>query len=65
MRFIGNKELIIEEILGLIKTKGLHNKKLTLFDAFCGTGTVANSTKDLFNIIVNDMLKWCEKTLKK
>lgn len=59
MRFIGNKELIIEEILSLIKAKGLHNKKLTLFDAFCGTGAVANSTKDLFNIIANDMLKWC------
>ncbi len=59
MRFIGNKELITSEILQLIEQKGLHNKQLTLFDAFCGTGAVADSLKNSFKLIANDMLQWC------
>jgi adenine-specific DNA-methyltransferase len=59
MRFIGNKELITSEIKELLDQKGLTNKKLTLFDAFCGTGAVADSLKDSFNIVANDMLNWC------
>ena len=35
------------------------NKHLTFFDAFCGTGAVSDSIKDSFNIIANDMLRWC------
>lgn len=70
MRFIGNKELIISEIRELLIQKGLitkkhtlfeevSNKRLTFFDAFCGTGAVADSLKDSFNIVVNDKLNWC------
>lgn len=70
MRFIGNKELITSEIRELLDQKGLtnkkralfdevKNKKLTFFDAFCGTGAVADSLKDSFNIVANDMLNWC------
>jgi adenine-specific DNA-methyltransferase len=70
MRFIGNKELITSEIRALLDQKGLTNKKstlfdevtnkrLTFFDAFCGTGAVADSLKDSFNIVANDMLSWC------
>lgn len=70
MRFIGNKELITSEIRELLDQKGLINKKrtlfeeatnkrLTFFDAFCGTGAVADSVKDSFNIVANDILKWC------
>lgn len=59
MRFIGNKDLIIPEIISLIKEKGLANKQLTFFDAFCGTGVVSDSVKDLFNVVANDMLNWC------
>lgn len=70
MRFIGNKELITSEIRELLDQKGLTNKKrtlfdeatnkqLTFFDAFCGTGAVADSLKDSFNIVANDMLSWC------
>ena len=61
MRFIGNKELIIDEIKNLLKERGLLNNKrrLKLFDAFCGTGAVSDSLKDSFDLIVNDMLKWC------
>lgn len=59
MRFIGNKELIISEIKGLLDKQGLTHRGLTLFDAFCGTGAVSDGLKDSFNIVVNDMLRWC------
>lgn len=59
MRFIGNKELIISEIKGLLEEQGLTGRGLTLFDAFCGTGAVSDGLKDSFNIIGNDMLRWC------
>lgn len=70
MRFIGNKELIVSEIKELLIQKGLITKKrtlfedvadkqLTFFDAFCGTGAVADYLKDSFNIIANDKLNWC------
>lgn len=58
MRFIGNKELITIEIKNLLEKKGLLNSNLSFFDAFCGTGAVADSLKDSMNLIVNDMIKW-------
>lgn len=61
MRFIGNKEPILNEIRNLFETKGLLNSqsRLKLFDAFCGTGAVANTFKDSFDLIINDILTWC------
>ncbi|MDP3698382.1 MAG: DNA adenine methylase [Nanoarchaeota archaeon] len=59
MRFIGNKELIVSEIIDLLDKKGLLNKNLTFFDAFCGTGAVSDAVKDSFNLIINDLLNWC------
>jgi len=59
MRFIGNKGLIIPEIRELLDKLKLTDKGLTLFDAFCGVGTVSDSLKDAFNVVANDMLKWC------
>ena len=59
MRFIGNKELIISDIRALFEELELTDKGLTLFDAFCGTGAVSDSLKDSFNIVSNDMLRWC------
>lgn len=71
MRFIGNKELITNAIIDLLEEKGLvciqHNlfskvkdyeKPLTFFDAFCGTGAVADSLKGHLNLVVNDMINW-------
>jgi len=58
MRFIGNKELIIADIVQLLKEKNLILSKLTFFDAFCGTGAVSDALKEFFNIISNDMLRW-------
>jgi adenine-specific DNA-methyltransferase len=59
MRFIGNKELIASEIIDLLEQKGLTGSQLTLFDAFCGTGAVSDAAKNKFNIVANDMLRWC------
>lgn len=59
MRFIGNKESITSEISDILEQKGLLDKGLTLFDAFCGTGSVSDTLKGSFNIIVNDILSWC------
>lgn len=60
MRFIGNKEPIVNEIKDLLDKEGLLSKKrLKLFDAFCGTGAVSDSLKDSFDLVVNDMMSWC------
>jgi len=59
MRFIGNKELITAEIIELLDEKALLDNRLTIFDAFCGTGAVSDAIKSSFNIIANDMLRWC------
>jgi len=36
----------------------LTNNKYTFFDAFCGSGSVANYLKKYYNIVINDNLKW-------
>lgn len=59
MRFIGNKELIVLDIKALLNDMGLTDNGLTLFDAFCGTGAVSDFLKDSFNIVSNDLLRWC------
>jgi len=59
MRFIGNKELIASDIKELLCEKQLTDGRLTLFDAFCGTGAVSDALKDSFDIIANDTLRWC------
>lgn len=59
MRYLGNKETIVSEIFELLSNVGLVNQNLTFFDAFCGSGSVADSLKDNFQtIIINDNLTW-------
>jgi adenine-specific DNA-methyltransferase len=58
MRFIGNKELITEEIEKLLIKKKLLNKKYKFFDAFTGSGAVSDYFKNSLNLIVNDMIEW-------
>ena len=60
MRYLGNKESIINEIQLFFKEKKLISKKYKFFDAFCGTGSVANAFKDSFDLVINDNLKWAE-----
>ena len=59
MRYLGNKELITSEISDVLQKKGLKYMGLTLFDAFCGTGSVSDALKDAFDIVANDNLSWC------
>ena len=58
MRYLGNKESVINEIERLIIDKGLlsENTRNVFFDAFSGTAAVSNFFKDRFTIIANDYL---------
>lgn len=56
MRYLGNKDSIADQIRNLLSEQGLLNENYTLFDAFCGTGAVSDSLKDVFNIKINDIL---------
>lgn len=58
MRYLGNKESILQDIEDLFNRKGLLDKELIFFDAFCGTGTVSDHFKKYFDIVINDNLKW-------
>lgn len=58
MRFLGNKESIVTQIRGLLERKQLTGRGLVLFDAFCGTGSVADELKDGFDLVVNDIMNW-------
>lgn len=56
MRYLGSKDSLKEDIIQLLKDKGIYEPGLSFFDAFCGTGAVANSVKNIYNIIINDFL---------
>ena len=58
MRYIGNKESMVEEIDSFIESRVESEESLTLFDAFCGTGEVSDRLKNKFNLVINDNLKW-------
>lgn len=59
MRYLGNKESIVSEIFNLFECKGIINKNFSFFDAFCGSGSVADFFKEYYNtIIINDNLSW-------
>lgn len=49
MRFIGNKELIISEIIDLLEQKELKDKHPNLFNSFCESGAVASKRLTLFD----------------
>lgn len=56
MRYLGNKTSLVQNIVNLLHEHSLLNKRYILFDAFCGTGTVANALRDNYDIILNDNL---------
>ena len=59
MRYLGNKESLTAPIIQLLHTKGILKENLSCFDAFCGTGAVANSLKRFYrHIIINDLMSW-------
>lgn len=56
MRYIGNKNKILNYIETLINDKKINKQNYTFCDAFSGTATVGNYFKDKFKIIANDNL---------
>lgn len=58
MRYLGNKESILNEIEDLLESKGLLQKRFIFFDAFCGSGSVADYFKSYYDIVINDNLTW-------
>ncbi len=58
MRYLGSKDKILPAIQSLLYEKGLMNPSFRFFDAFCGTGSVANSLKNIYKIIINDSMQW-------
>ena len=56
MRYIGNKEKILNEIEEVIRKNGLYYNGKIFFDAFSGTATVGEHFKDKFKILANDNL---------
>lgn len=51
MRYLGNKDSITTKIKEIILNKVNIEPETIIFDAFCGTGSVANAFKDICNII--------------
>lgn len=58
LRYLGNKASILSNIEELLESKNLLNKPMTFFDAFCGSGSVADYFKQHYDIIINDNLTW-------
>lgn len=58
MRYLGSKDKLIPAIQSLLSKKGLISEPYVFFDAFCGTGAVANSLKDVFHLVINDSMNW-------
>ena len=58
MRYLGNKESIRAEIEKLLDSKQLLRQGYSFFDAFCGSGSVADYLKSYYDIIINDNLTW-------
>ena len=56
MRYLGNKDSITSTIKEIVSSKVQMNPDTTLFDALCGTGSVANVFKTTCNVIINDSL---------
>ena len=64
MRYLGNKESILIEISDLLESQGLLKERFKFFDAFCGSGSVADYFKSYYDIIINDNLTWAVKYTK-
>lgn len=57
MRYLGNKESVVNHIINLCRKHGLLDKRMRFFDGFCGTGIVSEAMKTYHNIILNDNLQ--------
>lgn len=58
MRYLGNKASIVKNIEELLAEKNILGEQYVFFDAFCGSGSVADYFKDKYQIVINDNLNW-------
>lgn len=56
LRYLGNKDSITGIIKDIITKKVTIQQNTILFDAFCGTGSIANAFKTICNVKINDNL---------
>ena len=57
MRYLGNKDSLVDRIEELLIDKNIYDKNLVFFDAFCGTGAVSRKVSNRYHeIIINDNL---------
>lgn len=56
MRYIGNKQKLLDNIKKLLEDKDIFKENYTFFDAFSWTASVWNFFKNRFKIIANDSL---------
>ncbi len=56
MRYLGNKDSIVDKIENLLENRKLLNKNYVFFDAFCGTGAVSKKIANKCDLIINDNL---------
>ena len=57
MRYLGNKDSLVDRIEELLIDKNIYDENLVFFDAFCGTGAVSKKVSNKYHeIIINDNL---------
>ena len=56
LRYLGNKDSIVNKIETLLENKKLLDNKYIFFDAFCGTGAVSKKFAEKYDLIINDNL---------
>lgn len=56
LRYLGNKDSIKDIIKEVIEEKTSIENNTVFFDAFCGTGSIANCFKNKCKVIINDNL---------
>lgn len=56
LRYLGNKDSLTEIIQEIILQKVNIQPTMIFFDAFCGTGSIANAFKNICNVRINDNL---------
>lgn len=59
MRYLGCKDLLVDDIVSLIQERCEMSERTVFFDAFCGTGAVAVAMSSYCRVVINDILKCC------
>lgn len=59
MRYLGCKDLLVDDIVSLIRERCEISESTVFFDAFCGTGAVAVAMSSYCHVVINDILKCC------